>query len=96
MEEGATALRPTMFSVEVQGHDPQLDGRDRPVAADAHEDEPTRDHAALLREGRARIWRVQERTTLRLTVEESYRAQIHMEPSKEPIAITNYESCDGE
>jgi hypothetical protein len=52
MEEGASALRPTTFSTEVQGHDPRLDRQDRPVAADAHEDEPTRAIAALLHGGR--------------------------------------------
>jgi hypothetical protein len=52
MEEGASTLRLTTFSAtggaEVQGRDPRLDGRDRPVAVDAHEDEPTHTHAALL------------------------------------------------
>jgi hypothetical protein len=45
-------LRPAAFSAEVQGRNPQLDGRDRPVAADAHEDEPTRALAALIHGGR--------------------------------------------
>jgi hypothetical protein len=51
MEEGASTLRPTTFSAEVQGRDPRLDGWDWPIAADAHEDEPTRALAALLRGG---------------------------------------------
>jgi hypothetical protein len=40
-----------VFSVEVQGRDPRLDGRDQLVVVDAHEDEPTRALAALLRGG---------------------------------------------
>jgi hypothetical protein len=52
MEEGASALRPTTFSTEVQGRDPRHDGWDRPVAADAHEDEPTHALATLIHGGR--------------------------------------------
>jgi hypothetical protein len=52
MEEGVSALRPAMFSAEVQGRDPRLDKWDQPVAADAHEDEPTRALTALIHGGR--------------------------------------------
>jgi hypothetical protein len=45
-------LRPTAFIVEVQGHDPRLDGRDQIVTIDAHEDEPTHALAALIHGGR--------------------------------------------
>jgi hypothetical protein len=45
-------LRPAAFSAEVQGRDLWLDGRDRPVAVDAHEDEPTRALTALIHGGR--------------------------------------------